>query len=135
MTLKERLKKWALSFAEEGVAETVTEIAIDQLPPARILALITYTALFLSLLFGVAGWYLDSYEILYFVGSFFCGSLAVLAYCLRLYVVSVLSAILLKGYRYAKEQAVKRQNSPPNENQKTLPKEDGSSQRNNHSES
>ena len=33
MSFTEKFKKWAGELVEEGAAETVTEIAIDQLPP------------------------------------------------------------------------------------------------------
>jgi hypothetical protein len=38
MSFKEKFKKWFKDFAEEGAAETMTEIAIDQLPPVLILS-------------------------------------------------------------------------------------------------
>ena len=105
MSLKERLKKWTLEFAEEGAAETITELAIDQLPPARILAAFTYVFLLASLLMGTAGWYFDSYETLLFVISGITGFIAVILYLVRMYVVSMLSGWLLKRYRNAKEYA------------------------------
>ncbi|MFA7339795.1 MAG: hypothetical protein WC028_23635 [Candidatus Obscuribacterales bacterium] len=41
MSFKEKFKKWVGELAEEGAAETVTEIAIDQVPPVRILSIVT----------------------------------------------------------------------------------------------
>lgn len=105
MTLKEKLKRWTLEFAEEGAAETVTEMAIDQLPPVVILSILTYASLLVSLLSGAAGWYFDSYEALLFILSGVAAFIFVVLYLVRMYVVSRLSEWLLKGYRYAKERA------------------------------
>lgn len=117
MSWKERLKKWTLSMAEEGVAETVTEIAIDQLPPVMALSILIYLALLVSIIFGAAGWYFESYETLLYVLAGVAGSVSLLLYGLRLYVISKLSNVLLKGYRYAKDRTLTKPDS------RTAPKE------------
>ncbi|MDP3507185.1 MAG: hypothetical protein Q8T09_04270 [Candidatus Melainabacteria bacterium] len=104
MSFKEKLKKWAGELAEEGAAETVTEIAIDQLPPVRILSIVTYVCLLVSIIFAATGWYFQTLHMLSFVLSGLAGFTGVVLYVIRMYVVAKLSKVLLKGYHHVKGQ-------------------------------
>lgn len=104
MSFKEKFKKWAGELAEEGAAETVTEIAIDQLPPVRILSLVTYACLVISIIFAASGWYFQTLHMLSFTLSGLAGFTGVVLYIIRMYVVTKLSKVLLKGYHHVKGQ-------------------------------
>jgi hypothetical protein len=104
MSFKEKFKKWAGELAEEGAAETVTEIAIDQLPPVRILSIVTYTCLLVSIAFAAAGWYFQTLHTLSFTLSGLAGFTGVVLYLIRMYAVTKLSKVLLKGYHHVKGQ-------------------------------
>lgn len=104
--LNDKLKKWALELIEEGGAETVVEMAIDKLPPVVILTLVAYGSFAVSILFGLAGWYFDTLHVLSFVLAGFSAFIGAVLYGIRVYIVSKLSALVLKGYRLAKERAL-----------------------------
>jgi len=108
MSLNEKFKKWAGELAEESAAETVTEIAIDQLPPVRILSIVTYACLLVSLVLAACGWYFQTLHVLSFVLSGLAGFTGVLLYLIRMYVVAKLSKLVLTGYHHVKGQVKAR---------------------------
>ncbi len=117
MSFNEKLKKWAGELAEESAAETVTEIAIDQLPPVRILSIVTYACLLTSLVLAACGWYFQTLHVLSFVLAGLAGSTGVLLYLIRMYVVAKLSKLVLTGYHHVKahvQEKTKSTNSPEN---------------------
>ncbi|MDQ5933916.1 MAG: hypothetical protein QG574_1214 [Cyanobacteriota bacterium erpe_2018_sw_21hr_WHONDRS-SW48-000092_B_bin.40] len=121
MSLNEKFKKWAGELAEESAAETVTEIAIDQLPPVRILSIVTYACLLISLVLAACGWYFQTLHVLSFVLSGLAGFTGVLLYLIRMYVVAKLSKLVLTGYHHVKahvqenlQEKTKSTNSPEN---------------------
>ncbi|MDQ5965064.1 MAG: hypothetical protein QG625_1219 [Cyanobacteriota bacterium erpe_2018_sw_39hr_WHONDRS-SW48-000098_B_bin.30] len=100
MSFKEKCKKWFKDFAEEGAAETMTEIAIDQLPPVLILSWICYGCLLAGVVFGFVGWYFATWHVVSYTISAIAGFVGVVLYLVRMFVVSRLSGLLLKGYRH-----------------------------------
>ena len=104
MSFNEKFKKWLGELAEEGAAETVTEIAIDQLPPVRILSIVTYACLLISIALAACGWYFQTLHVLSFVLSALAGFTGVLLYLIRMYVVAKVSKVLLTGYHHVKAQ-------------------------------
>jgi len=102
MSFKEKCKKWFKDFAEEGAAETMTEIAIDQLPPVLILSWICYGCLLAGVVFGLVGWYFATWHVVSYSISAIAGFVGVVLYLVRVFVVSRLSGLLLKGYRHLK---------------------------------
>jgi hypothetical protein len=106
--LNDKLKKWALELIEEGGAETVVEMAIDKLPPVVILTFVAYGSFAVSILFGLAGWYFDTLHVLSFVFAGFSAFIGAVLYGIRVYIVSKLSALVLQGYRHAKERVLGR---------------------------
>lgn len=104
--LNDKLKKWALVLIEEGGAEAVVEMAIDKLPPVVIVTFVAYGSFAVSILFGLAGWYFDTLHVLSFVLAGFSAFIGAVLYGIRVYIVSKLSALVLKGYRLAKERAL-----------------------------
>jgi len=117
MSLNEKFKKWAGELAEESAAETVTEIAIDQLPPVRILSIVTYACLLTAIVLAACGWYFQTLHVLSFALSGLAGFTGVLLYLIRMYVVAKLSKLLLTGYHHVKahvQEKTKSTNSPEN---------------------
>ncbi|MBK9204367.1 MAG: hypothetical protein IPL73_18405 [Candidatus Obscuribacter sp.] len=102
MSFKEKFKKWFKDFAEEGAAETMTEIAIDQFPPVLILSFVCYGCLLAGVVFGLVGWYFATWHVVSYTISAIAGFVGVVLYLVRMFVVSRLSGLLLKGYRHLK---------------------------------
>lgn len=106
--MKEKLKGWLAEVAEEGTAESVTEMAIDQLPPVVVLFWLSWGLIALSVILGLVGWYFQTGHVLAFIFAALTGFAGGLLYLVRLYVVAKLSKLLLKGYRHVKGQVLAR---------------------------
>lgn len=102
MSLKNSFHKWLQETIEEGAAETVAEIAIDQFPPVVVLSFVSYGCLFLSAILALTGWHFETLHVLSYVVSAITGSCGVLLYLVRMYVVSKLSKLVLQGYYQVK---------------------------------
>lgn len=70
----------------------------------RILSLVTYACLLISIIFAATGWYFQTLHMLSFTLSGLAGFTGVVLYIIRMYVVTKLSKVLLKGYHHVKGQ-------------------------------